>query len=84
MITDKYGRCERCGKRAEKTPSGTIHQGHNVGCQNARRAQPAPEPAPEVGASEQCVRGGCTEPRAESRGPRPAKYCEAHKTQRSK
>jgi hypothetical protein len=28
----------------------------------------------------ECAREGCTNPRAASKGPRPAKYCDDHKT----
>lgn len=35
-------------------------------------------PAP----ADQCTKDGCSEPRAASKGPRPAKYCEGHKFKR--
>ena len=33
---------------------------------------------------EECAKDGCAEPRAVSKGPRPAKYCDEHKSVRSK
>jgi hypothetical protein len=28
----------------------------------------------------ECIKDGCTNPRAVSKGPRPTKYCDEHKT----
>lgn len=72
--------CQTCGHEAE----GDI-QPHNFGCAEssaARRSAPVAERARSH--ESECIKDGCTEPRAVSRGPRPAKYCDEHKSVRSK
>lgn len=46
--------------------------GHWLGCPAAEE-----QPAADVAT---CARIGCTNPPAVSKGPRPAKYCDDHKT----
>jgi hypothetical protein len=59
--------CEKCGR----------DNGHYLGCANAPGAAPS---APAEAAADLCAKDGCSNPRAASKGPRPAKYCEDHKT----
>ncbi|MFD3531999.1 hypothetical protein [Streptomyces sp. NPDC058664] len=47
-------------------------------------AKKRPEDIEEYYSLEECAKDGCAEPRAVSRGPRPAKYCDEHKSVRSK
>lgn len=71
--------CLRCGHKRE----GQV-QPHNLGCPNRLAAKPAgPRKEPAV-TGPLCAKDGCENPRLVSRGPRPAKFCEEHKTTRSK
>jgi hypothetical protein len=75
--------CQVCGHERE----GDV-QPHNYGCARALSAQRLREHArnlvePDFTGS-LCAKDGCSEPRAASKGPRPAKYCDEHKTVRSK
>lgn len=78
--------CRQCGHPAETGPDGQpVPQGHNVGCKASLRAAPSEEDSLRHRSREsECIKDGCTSPRAVSKGPRPAKYCEDHKTKRSK
>lgn len=83
--------CQTCGHPAE----GRV-QPHNLGCfeSTAARALLAkvveadvrkrPEEVEPEYSLQECAKDGCAEPRAVSKGPRPAKYCDEHKTVRSK
>jgi hypothetical protein len=73
--------CQKCGHKRE----GDV-QPHNYGCSESRaaKARYAPESERETTREGECIKDGCTEPRAVSKGPRPAKYCDEHKTARSK
>lgn len=68
--------CEKCGRS----------DGHWLGCQSgmAEIALAAAEANPSgmtlILMDEKCGKDGCTNPRAVSKGPTPAKYCETHKT----
>ena len=72
--------CQTCGHEAE----GDI-QPHNFGCVEslAVRGGRAAQERAETRESE-CIKDGCTNSRAVSKGPRPAKYCDEHKSVRSK
>lgn len=63
--------CEKCGKPRE---NGV--ETHHLGCPSALRAQTSRAATRES----ECLKDGCEEPRAVSKGPRPAKFCEQHKT----
>jgi hypothetical protein len=64
--------CRQCGR----------DDGHWIGCAQAAKTQVSDldlrnaGPGPE----DQCIKDGCTNPRAVSKGPRPTKYCDEHKT----
>lgn len=60
--------CRVCGR----------DDGHYIGCENAPK--PAKAAERESARESECVKDGCTNPRAVSKGPRPAKYCDEHKT----
>lgn len=80
--------CQTCGHPAEKVNGALVPQGHNLGCSAPRRHDPLRAALlvklEEAEQANQCAKDGCTEPRAVSKGPRPAKYCDEHKTVRSK
>lgn len=65
--------CRTCGRPAENgRPT------HWIGCVEAvSPAQPAER---ERTRESECVKDGCTKARAASKGPRPTKYCDEHKT----
>jgi hypothetical protein len=74
--------CPSCGRKPE---NGV--QTHHLGCEDRgpnRRALHvafAAESAERERTPEsECIKDGCTNPRAVSRGPRPTKYCDEHKT----
>jgi hypothetical protein len=72
--------CQGCGRVPE---NGT--QTHYIGCDEAPKRHDPLRAALLVKLEEseqanQCAKDGCTNPRAVSRGPRPAKYCDEHKT----
>lgn len=58
--------CRLCGR----------DDGHWLGCPQALNTSHEEQLAD----ADQCAREGCTKPRAASKGPRPAKYCNEHKT----
>ncbi|GAA4890906.1 hypothetical protein GCM10023237_05830 [Streptomyces coeruleoprunus] len=61
--------CKSCGREPE-----TGIETHWLGCEVLRQA------ARGLSFASQCAKDGCQEPRAASKGPRPAKYCDEHKT----
>jgi hypothetical protein len=61
--------CPTCGR----------DDGHYIGCDEIAPQVPLVELRLRTRESE-CIKDGCTEPRAASKGPRPTKYCEKHKT----
>jgi hypothetical protein len=61
--------CEKCGR----------DNGHWLGCEATQVTDLGLHHAGPASADE-CGRDGCTNGRAVSKGPRPAKYCETHKT----
>lgn len=65
--------CATCGKRPERGRAT-----HHLGCKARRKPQAADPDLRNTGPA--CAKDGCAEPRAASKGPRPAKYCETHKT----
>jgi hypothetical protein len=71
--------CRTCGRPAE---SGKPT--HWLGCEEPgpnRRALHVAVPAERESTREsECIKDGCTNPRAVSKGPRPTKYCDEHKT----
>lgn len=72
--------CKTCGHE----PEGDV-QPHNLGCTDSITARRlAPQAEREHSRESECIKDGCTEPRAVSKGPRPAKYCDEHKIVRSK
>ncbi|MFD5107116.1 hypothetical protein [Streptomyces cinereoruber] len=79
--------CQTCGHEAE----GEI-QPHNFGCAESLATQTmlAPSsnaPLPQLATAELddlCAKDDCTNRRAVSKGPRAAKYCDEHKSVRSK
>lgn len=82
--------CQACGHEAEIV-NGESVQPHNYGCHRslaAQRHDPLAEAflakLDESEVANQCAKDDCTNPRAASKGPRPAKYCDEHKTVRSK
>lgn len=75
--------CQNCGRasQADGTPT------HHMGCRELlrQRARNLVEPDFSTALRErtresECVKDGCTNPRAVSKGPRPTKYCDEHKT----
>jgi hypothetical protein len=60
--------CETCGRE----------DGHFLGCGAAQGGKSESERARTH--ESECIKDGCTNPRAVSKGPRPAKYCDEHKT----
>lgn len=75
--------CQTCGHPAEEVNGVPVPQGHNFGCAERLREHARNLVAPDFAGS-LCLKDGCTNPRAVSKGPRPAKYCDEHKTVRSK
>lgn len=79
--------CQKCGHPKE----GAV-QPHNLGCVDSRTARikagiPGADDAmvARIEATldrPTCAKDGCIKEPAKSRGPRPAKYCEDHKTVR--
>lgn len=70
--------CKDCGREPE---NGV--ETHWLGCDNPspnRRALDAGFVARERTRESECIKDGCTNPRAVSKGPRPTKYCDEHKT----
>jgi hypothetical protein len=77
--------CRTCGRPAENgRPT------HWLGCPETTKAtlakvveadarKRAKDIEPEY-SLEGCIKDGCTNPRAVSKGPRPTKYCDEHKT----
>lgn len=76
--------CPKCGKKPENGRAT-----HHLGC----RTHPAGSPVWVTSTVDQgldelsaavtrvpCARAGCTTPRAVSKGPRPTKFCDEHKT----
>lgn len=65
--------CKVCGREPENgTPT------HWLGCE---AVMPVVEPVERDRTREsECIKDGCTNPRAASKGPRPTKYCDEHKT----
>jgi len=69
--------CPGCGREAENgVPT------HYIGCGRTRKplveqTETVIEPLP---GADRCAKDGCTNLRAASRGPRPTKYCDEHKT----
>lgn len=61
--------CEKCGR----------DNGHWLGCPAALRDHARNLAEPDF-TEALCGKDGCSNPRAVSKGPRPAKYCEDHKT----
>jgi hypothetical protein len=79
--------CKSCGREPE---NGT--ETHWLGCPettkallakvieaDARKTARGEEIDPEY-VLQECAKDDCKEPRAVSKGPRPAKYCDEHKT----
>ncbi|MEV7814248.1 hypothetical protein AB0P05_26510 [Streptomyces flaveolus] len=63
--------CKQCGR----------DDGHYIGCDKAPGSGTELPSVPRERTREsECIKDGCTNPRAVSRGPRPAKYCDEHKT----
>lgn len=82
--------CQACGHEAE-TVNGETVQPHNYGCRRSLAVQrlakvveadvkKRPEDIEPQYSLEECAKDGCAEPRAVSKGPRPTKYCDEHKT----
>jgi len=79
--------CKECGHKRE----GDI-QPHNYGCPRSLAAQAARERLREHARNlvepdftgSLCAKDDCSNPRAVSKGPRAAKYCDEHKSVRSK
>lgn len=72
--------CESCGRPAE----GGLPV-HWIGCTEAPGRHDPLRAAVLVKLDEsekanRCTKDGCTNPRAASKGPRPTKYCDEHKT----
>lgn len=59
--------CTQCGRE----------DGHFIGC---AKAGPSRVDVINPASDDQCAKDGCSNPRAASKGPRPAKYCDEHKT----
>ena len=71
--------CTECGHKKE----GAV-QPHHIGCANKRGAKPA-EPAKELETlAPLCAKESCENEVPPSKGPRPAKFCPDHRTNRSK
>jgi hypothetical protein len=66
--------CKSCGREPE---NGT--ETHWLGCEAIAPQVPLVELRLRTRESE-CAKDDCKEPRAVSKGPRPAKYCDEHKT----
>ena len=71
--------CQTCGR----------DDGHYIGCPEVLRQHARNLVEPDFAGSlaerertreSECIRDGCTNPRAVSKGPRPTKYCDEHKT----
>lgn len=63
-------RCAGCGRSSENgIPT------HYIGCERPQSAA-----VRERTHESDCLKDGCTNPRAVSKGPRPTKYCDDHKT----
>ncbi len=58
--------CQNCGR----------DDGHYIGCEALKPTSAERERTRES----ECIKDGCTNPRAVSKGPRPTKYCDDHKT----
>lgn len=67
--------CCKCGRVPEFNGREVVET-HYIGCAALR----PPGTVMTMSTVDFCAREGCMEPRAASRGPRPAKYCETHKT----
>jgi hypothetical protein len=81
--------CKKCGAKPEHNGRELVEV-HHLGCPNGRKSgqvtSTAGQDPDEQGYAEArvpCAREGCAEPRAVSKGPRPAKFCDEHKTKRS-
>lgn len=62
--------CKKCGRDS----------GHYIGCPAVSAAVMAVAESHTDDSADQCAKDGCSKPRAASKGPRPAKYCDDHKT----
>jgi hypothetical protein len=62
--------CRLCGR----------DDGHYIGCDGIVSKETYTHTAEQLAEFSQCAKDGCTEPRAVSKGPRPTKYCDEHKT----
>lgn len=80
--------CKTCGREPE---NGT--ETHWLGCPETlrRHARNLVEPDFTAALEErertpesECIKDGCTKSRAVSKGPRPTKYCDDHKTRSTK
>lgn len=67
--------CKNCGREPE---NGV--ETHWIGCPIPGLAARKAEAARERTRESECIKDGCTNPRAVSKGPRPTKYCDEHKT----
>jgi hypothetical protein len=59
--------CDNCGRE----------DGHFLGC---AATKPSKIDVINLAPADHCAKEGCPNPRAASKGPRPAKYCDEHKT----
>lgn len=75
-------RCEQCGRKDAVLEDGRRVPSHHLGCPAGHSAQSAPQTSSLAPSG--CAREGCSKPVAASKGPRPGKYCDEHKTTRSK
>jgi len=74
--------CEKCGHPKERVRDEFV-QPHHFGCENKLGAKPK-TPADPGPPAPTCAREDCENEVPPSKGPRPAKYCNQHKTTRSK
>ena len=68
-------RCSNCGREPENGVTT-----HWIGCPVPGLAARKPQAERENTRESECIKDGCTNPRAVSKGPRPTKYCDEHKT----
>jgi len=67
--------CQTCGRPADNGQAT-----HWLGCREVLLAYMTPSAERESTRESECIKDGCTNPRAVSKGPRPTKYCDEHKT----
>jgi hypothetical protein len=75
--------CTECGHPKERV-RGEFVQPHHLGCAKKLGASTPESKASPWPPAPKCAREGCENEVPPSRGPKPAKYCTDHRTNRSK